>query len=131
MARIELTAEESAFIAARIAEFVARGDTTLGNIAELNALPLCLGWTGASGIRSNGELVWWNYEGQGEPTGAQELDDPLALRYAQVAGAHRYPQLRRLIPPRPPNATACACKGLDWKCCVCIGTGWLDDLTKR
>jgi hypothetical protein len=120
MARIELTAEESAFIAARIAEFVARGDTTLGNIAELNALPLCLGWTGASGIRSNGE-----------PTGAQELDDPLALRYAQVAGAHRYPQLRRLIPPRPPNATACACKGLDWKCCVCIGTGWLDDLTKR
>ena len=134
MARIELTAEDSAYIAARIAVYAVESTerSHLHNPVELNALPLYYDWSGAIGIRPDGEIVHWDYDNQ--DAGTQEVIDIVWVRTGLVAGAKRYPHLRSLIPKRPANARACEmCQGTGIfpqftnVICGCSGLGWVDE----
>lgn len=135
MARVFVTAEESAFIAARIASFATEAPEPLRwqspYVERFVALPVYIGWTDTIGLRSDGELVRCSTEG--DYVGFKPEDDVLWIRIALVQGAKRYSELRRLITPKPPTAHECPdCGGtgqlpaLPQVICRCGGVGWLD-----
>jgi hypothetical protein len=134
MARIELTAEEAAFIASRIAAYEVEHQEQLhlGSAKELNALPLYFDWSGAIGIRPDGEIVHWDYDNL--DAGTLEVVEIVWVRTALVTGAKRYPNLRQLIPVRTANAVTCeTCNGTGTMpqfprvICCCSGLGWVDE----
>jgi hypothetical protein len=138
MARIQLSSQDSVYIADRIATFAEDYPelTQHTNAIELNALPLYFDWTGAIGIRPDGAIVDWDYDNLS--AGAREVTDPLWVHTALVSGAKRYPLLQHLIPARQVDAVTCdACGGLGYLpkwpnvVCWCGGLGWLDAHTKK
>jgi hypothetical protein len=134
MLRVALGPEEKEFICERIARFAEEAPADLRWQVEhvrLNqALPLYVGWTETAGIRADGTMVRWLTE---DVTNTQELGDSTWVNLALVQGALRYPQLKTLIPPRPPGARTCdVCLGSGMTpdappsvICSCGGIGWL------
>jgi hypothetical protein len=92
-------------------------------------LPLYIGWLAALGICPDGTFVRWD-----EDTNAvTPLADGRLRRLAICEGAKKYPELRGLLPNRPPKAVDCdgpcagtgQIAGLPNMICRCGGTGWL------
>jgi hypothetical protein len=123
----------SAFIAARVASYPSEVPERLRwmspFVADFAALPLYVGWTETIGIRLSGEIVRWSTEG--DYPGVQPVQDDKWVLSALVAGAERHPELRTLLPPRPPRAVDCPCRNhplfVSGKvlCGTCGGIGWL------
>lgn len=136
MFRLSPTLSQRAFIAARIAEFAAEAAPAQQwlepFVREHVALPLYLGWTETIAIRPNGDLVTWSTEG--EWSGIRPVRDFSWAACAVVRGAERYPELRTLIPVRPPQGAidcpqcggrglaGCGRPDLD---CECGNLGWV------
>jgi hypothetical protein len=131
--RVAVSAELSAFIAARVAAFPAEAPGPLRCeapfVAEFAALPLYLGWTETIGIRPDGEVVRWSSEGA--YAGARPVQDRVWMLSALVEGAQRYPELAALLPERPSGAVDCPCRthpllaSGQVLCGQCGGIGWL------
>jgi len=135
MSKVAVTPEEAEYIAARIAGFPheasAEQQWQLPHVSRFNGLPLYVGWTETIGIQSDGTLIRWSTEE--EYIGTKEVDDPVWVRCALVEGAKKYPDLRSLIPVRPPGARPCdGCGGAGYPpgwpniTCSCGGVGWVD-----
>jgi hypothetical protein len=135
MARVPVSAEDSAYITARVAAFSGEAPQQLRwqtpYVEEFAALPLYIGWTEAIGLRPDGEVIRWSTEG--DYTGAQPVEEPVLVRAGLVEGTKRFPGLRGLIPARPPGACTCpVCggvghpPGLPHIGCSCGGVGWVD-----
>jgi hypothetical protein len=66
----------------------------------------------------------------------REVTDRVRIRLALVVGSKAVPELRRLVPDRPPGAVDCEeCRGTGtavlneqatWACNPCGGVGWRD-----
>jgi len=133
VARITVSPEVSAFIAARIAGYPSEAPERLRwespFVAKFAALPLYLGWTETIGIRTNGEVVRWSTEV--EYPDARPVEEAMWVLSALVVGAERYPKLRTLLPARPPDAVDCPCRNHPLLasgkvlCGHCGGVGWL------
>ena len=134
MPRVSVTAEEEAFIRARIERFAAEGPPNLHwQVPHMRihaALPLYVGWTETAGIQPDGTLVRRSTED--DWPGVRELKENTWVNLALVEGANRYPELKRLIPARPHGAVTCgACQGLGRfpqlpeVICECGGVGWI------
>jgi hypothetical protein len=137
MTQIQLSNEESVFIATGIREFgreAAEQQKWLSSfVSQFGALPLYSGWTETIGIRPDGKLVKWSTED--EYVDCRDLDpkDQLFVRAALVSGAKRYPALSSLIPVRPSDARTCeVCGGTGQFpihpkiICGCGGLGWVE-----
>jgi hypothetical protein len=137
MARVVLTPELSARIAARIAAFPAENEAhqwLADLVRETAALPLWLDMGGSYGITAVGELVELDWDG---PSGSKPLHDPRAVNLALFQGSLKFPELAVLVPTRPATATTCGhCggggklalanePGLENIVCYCGGLGWL------
>ncbi len=132
--KVEMPAEEAMFIRERIERFPVEGSENLQwelpYVRLYEALPIYIGWTETVGIKTDGTLIRWSTEN--EWTGTRELQDTKLAIAALVAGADRYPALRRLLPSRPDGAQTCgACAGLGRfaqlpnMICECGGVGWV------
>ena len=136
--RVELTPEQRDLIERKITEFV-RGEAyeDCRKAAEsAHALPLYLDFTGCLALRPNGEVVWIDDD---EPHQVRPVEDEQERNLGLFQGSRRDPDLRFLVPPRPPDAIECAvCKGTgrpafpkdhqhlaDKIICSCGGLGWL------
>lgn len=130
---INVPTEVAAFVQARIASYSTEAPPELQwaspFVAEFGALPLYFGWTEIIALRPHGGLVCWSTEAQ--HAGLQSLQDRSWVLPALVAGANRYPQLRVLLPERPPGAVDCPClkhpllASNQVLCGNCGGLGWL------
>lgn len=99
---------------------------------EVNALPIGYDLYSFVFLKSNGEVIWFNF-----------LDDVFGsdsslqgLIGAVVSASRRYPQIEKFIPERPENAEVCiACNGAKVlgkdistkqpaRCVICAGLGW-------
>jgi hypothetical protein len=119
-------------VADRIEELLA-GDwapTLKPAVRRWNFLPLYCGWLSILGIRPDLSFVRWDIED--DPDVIKRLPEAFLQRLALCQGAKKYPELRALIPARPPDAVTCEdCKGLGDMpglptfVCSCGGCGWL------
>lgn len=76
---------------------------------ELNVLPLMLDMGGCFAIRSDGEVISFLWENDRD---IRQENDARIRNIALFQGSKKYPELRALIPPRPPEATTCSqCNG--------------------
>jgi hypothetical protein len=138
MVRVAVTPREAAFILERVRRFEAEASEGVRKlnaaaVREHEALPLVFGWTQTLAIRADGTLVRWTVE---EWPGAQEFSERTWANLALVQEAARYPELKALLPSRPPEAETCAtCQGQgvipgapEGVVCSCGGTGWLPPL---
>jgi len=118
----------------RIAQWLEEDDRRYDRVRDavrrFHFLPLYHRWTAVLGIRPDRSFVRWDYEDNREKV--KPLEESYLQRLAVCEGAKRYPELRALIPPRPPEAIDCvACKGtgkvhkLPDVICECCGLGWL------
>jgi hypothetical protein len=95
-------------------------------------LPLTGDWGGCTGIRADGEIVFFLWD---NPDDVQVETDPRLRNLAIFQGAKRFPELAMLIPPRPADAVTCGhCDGsgvmpefpeIENIVCYCGGLGWL------
>jgi hypothetical protein len=121
-------------IAVRIGEFLNRQERTdrwlLEPVRRWNFLPLYRGWFSVLGIRPDGSFVRWDNED--DPDVIKPLIEPYLQRLALCQGAKLYPELRALMPERPPEAITCeTC--IRWNelpeppkvICSCGGCGWI------
>jgi hypothetical protein len=133
VAQIAVPADLAAFLQARIACYPAEAPEVLQwatpFVSEFAALPLYFGWTETIALRPDGRLVCWSTEA--EYAGMRALEDRDWVLPALVAGADRYPELRALLPERPPGAVDCPClehpllASRQILCGRCGGLGWL------
>jgi hypothetical protein len=131
--RFAMPPELSAFLETRIVGYAAEAPETLRwesrFVAEFAALPLYAGWTETIGIRPDGEVIRWSTEG--DYSGVRVVEDWISVLSALVTGAKRHPELRVLLPERPPVAVDCSCRNLPLLasgqvlCGTCGGIGWL------
>jgi hypothetical protein len=131
--RVSISSEMAAFIADRIAGYSVEAPKQLRwqspFVGEFAALPLYLGWTETMAIRADGELVSWSTEG--DYAGVRHVEDRITVLSALVAGVERHPELRALLPERPPDASECPCRkhpllaSGKLLCGYCGGMGWL------
>ena len=131
--RVAVSPELRAFIAARVAGYPTETPERLRwqapFVADFGALPLYVGWAETIGIRPDGEIVRWSTEG--DYPGTQPVEDGRWVLAALVNGANRHPELRPLLPERPPGAVDCPCSrhplfGANKVLCgTCGGVGWL------
>ena len=142
MTRLAVTPELSAYIRERIDRFGSEAPPAEARfqgpyIKAHDALPLYSSWLATSGLRPDGELVWWAIE----PGPVEDADHPTWVNVSLVQGARRYPPLKVLIPPRPTDAYDCdGCGGagtipnlpepLKDVICRCGGIGWLSPEAK-
>jgi hypothetical protein len=136
--RVELTTEQRDLIERKIAEFV-RGEAfedCRKAAGSAHALPLYLDWTACMALRPDGELIWIDYD---EPHQVRPVEDEPERNLGLFQGSRRDPDLRFLVPPRPPDALECpVCKGTgrltfpeghehlaERVVCSCGGLGWL------
>ena len=135
--RLETTPEQRAMIEAKIAEYVEAGayEWARRACAEAHALPLYLDWTGCLAIRPDGEVIWI----EDESYEVREVEDERERNLALFQGSRRDPDLRCLVPPRPPDAFDCPdCHGTgklpfrgdqahlaEVVVCSCGGLGWV------
>jgi hypothetical protein len=135
VARVPVSTELAAHIAARIAAFPAESSEKLRwqipYVAEFAALPLYAGWTETIGLRADGEFVSWSTEG--DYIGTQSVEDQSLVISALVVGSDRYPELRSLLPVRGPGSVDCPCRAVplcvsgQLICGTCGGLGWLSE----
>ena len=104
--------------------------------SELNVLPLVLDWSGAFGIRPNGEFFSFSYE---KPYEIRTNYNQREINGILFQGVKNYPDLQELMPVRTADSIECsACGGtgidpmnekLGFKeeriVCYCGGLGWL------
>jgi hypothetical protein len=132
--RLAVTLELSAWLANRIAAYAAESPPQLRwlaeNAAQAGALPLYAGWVETIGLRPDGELVRWSTEG--EYLGTKSVEDRYVWLTALVDAAKRYPELRPLLPARPPGARDCRhlshplfAAGKVF-CAECCALGWVE-----
>jgi hypothetical protein len=135
MARVRVEKPEADCIAALIRAFAAEPPDPVPwqapYVARFRALPTYVGWYTTLGIRPDGTVVEWSTEGEFE--GAREVEETFLVRVALVEAARRFPELRALVPPRPPGARTCEqCGGsgylpvLPSVFCSCGGFGWVE-----
>ena len=137
MWHVDLTPKQSLVIRQLIDEFAAsppdKLDWQIPFVREHDALPLYIGWTETTGIKSNGDIVIWNTE-HSVPF-IDEIDTQL-FHASLMDGVKRYPNVEFLVPSRPSTATTCdCCNGTGVfpvpKCssviCKCGGVGWLSE----
>jgi hypothetical protein len=103
--------------------------------AEANALPLCFDWTGCLAIRPDGEVLYIDEESHA----ARVVEEERVRNLALFQGSRKDPDLRCLVPPRPPDAADCPdCRGTgklpfrgknahlaEVVICHCGGLGWV------
>jgi hypothetical protein len=103
---------------------------------ELNVLPLYLDWSGAFGIRSNGEFFSFSYE---KPYEIKTDYNQREINGILFRGVKKYPELHELTPLRAANSIECStCNGTGIEpmnenlgfteeriVCFCGGLGWL------
>jgi hypothetical protein len=98
-------------------------------LLDANALPIYRGWVATIGIRPDGEVVQYNHEdARWEPV------EPNWRLASLVVGSTVYPELRELLPVRPPGIPNChECGGTGHPlpgelaaiiCGACHGLGW-------
>jgi hypothetical protein len=133
--RIDVSEEESAYIAARVSAFGAEASSDWqwqgAYVQRFGALPLFLGWTETLAIQPDGTLVRWATEGDYDDL--RSIDTQVEVNLALISGAKRYPRLARLVPKAPANALICTqCHGTgrlsasdDPLVCSCGGAGWV------
>jgi hypothetical protein len=103
-----------------------------GEVARtMNALPVYLDMGGALGFTPDGAVLL--YDWQSEQV-APEHDEGWMI-VAAVAAAEKYPELRAILPVKPPTATTCShCSGrgkvsvtgsTTLSCGKCWGLGWV------
>lgn len=136
--RFEPTPEQRAMIERKIAEHIGRGspDVSRRAAARAHALPLYLDWSACMALRPDGEIIWVDYD---EPHRVQAVEHERGRNLGLFQGSRRDPDLRCLVPPRPPDAIDCPdCGGTgrmpfpagsehlaDRVVCSCGGIGWL------
>jgi glycolate oxidase FAD binding subunit len=99
-----------------------------------NALPISIGFTGALGFTPDGVALFFDWE-------SEQVRPETEARWiimAAVSAAERYPELRGILPVRPPTAKTCTqCSGtgrmeitplipLKPYCGDCYGLGWIE-----
>src|SRR4051812_45540589 len=100
-----------------------------------HVLPILIDWTAFWGLRPDGSIFLIPTEDDGE---AQAEGDGRIRRIAIFRGAKKYPELKPLVPVRPPDATDCPhCEGHgridipgvepDTIVCFCGGSGWVTE----
>jgi hypothetical protein len=102
---------------------------------ETGALPLHYGIGGGLALKPTGEIIEFSWD---DPKDIETVEDPRLVNMALFQGSEKYPELRVLIPTRPPTASTCPdCEGtgyirLDARpeirrniVCYCGGIGWL------
>jgi hypothetical protein len=104
--------------------------------AELNALLMFLDFGGCYAIRPDGEIISFLWD---KPYNLEYENDPRIRNLVLFQGAKKYPELDKLVPPRPPDAEDCShCGGTGVESmneklgfdeerlvCYCGGLGWL------
>jgi hypothetical protein len=136
MARVRVEKPEADCIAALIRAFAAEAPEELQGevpyVAQFQALPVHVGWTATIGIRPDGTLIMWSTEGEFE--GAREVEEGVFVRVALMEAVRRFPDLRDLVPPRPPGARTCEqcggvghLPGIPGIYCYCGGFGWVEE----
>jgi hypothetical protein len=95
-----------------------------------NALPVYHGFLGALVLTANGDVLF--YDCDSEQT-TRESEERTVI--AAISAAGKYPELREILPVRPPEATTCAaCSGagrvsvtptVRLFCGKCWGLGWI------
>jgi hypothetical protein len=133
MARVPISAQDTRYIAERIAAFSAEAPETwqwlLPYVTEFAALPLYAGWTETIGLRADGEVIRWSTEG--DYAGALAVEEASWVLIALVEGARRYPELCSLLPRRGAKDRDCPCQrhalfvSNRVICSECCGLGWL------
>lgn len=103
-------------------------------VETLGVLPLCCDWGGCHAIRPDGEIIVFLTDYPGE---WRIEDDPRIRNTAIYQGSLKYPELKELVPTRPPDAQTCSsCQGTgtdpmalqlksDHIICYCGGLGWI------
>ncbi len=135
--RLDPTPEQRDMIEAKIAEYIESGAYEWARRAcvEAHALPLYLDWTGCLAIRPDGEVIYIDDESYE----VREVEDERVRNLALFQGSRRDPDLRCLVPPRPPDAADCPdCHGMgklpfrgdhahlaEVVICSCGGLGWV------
>jgi hypothetical protein len=98
----------------RIGELLASTDedpADLRGVARsLEALPICPDMSGCIAIRTDGSLVFYEWDSE---TCSDDIEPSFRL-VALVCGSEKYPELTALLPTKPENARPCE---------LCIGTG--------
>ena len=129
-----MTPEQSAWLADRIAAYSAESPPQLRWLAEFaaqaGALPLYPGWFETIGLRPDGEVVSWSTEG--DYPGTKPVEDRYLGLTSLVDAAKRHPELRPLLPLRPPGARDCRhlahplfAEGKVF-CPECCALGWVE-----
>ncbi len=109
--------------------------------SELNVLPLYLDWSGAFGIRSNGEFFSFSYD---QPYQIRTDYNQREINGILFKGSKKFPELQELMPIRTPESIECSdCKGTGTHpmntaigfteekiVCYCFGLGWLPEEEK-
>lgn len=132
--RMALSSELSAWIASRVASYPAEQPEQLhwltASVKEAGAFPLYVGWVDVIGLRPDGEIVQWNTEG--DYPGTQAVEDRYLWLTSLVDAVNRHPELRPLLPKRPPGARDCQhlahplfSEGKVF-CPECCGLGWIE-----
>ena len=109
----------------RVEQWLRAARPTSEVAARFNALPLYEDIGGVLALCSDGTMM----QVAPDADTAQPVTDERWITVALVAGAERYPDLRELLPQRPPNAQPCAvCRGTGrvhgaW-CGACSALGW-------
>jgi hypothetical protein len=136
MARIPMSPELSAFVAARIARYFVESTSRFQLseapwVAEHAALPLIRHWFETIGLRADGEIVRWSTDDHPHRfAGVRQVEDRYDWLSALVEGSRHYPELEELLPLRKPHALDCQCVGNPQfapgriLCPDCCGLGW-------
>jgi hypothetical protein len=99
-------------------------------VRERGALPVYLGIGGALLLTPDGDILGVAWDSR---EGPKREENPSLRLTAVVAGAEKYPELRPLVPVRPPDAKLCtSCGGQGFvlfseksiRCGECFGLGW-------
>jgi len=96
-----------------------------------NALPVYFDMSGALSITADGSVLFFDWESEE----IRPIKDERWIMIAAVSAAEKYPDLRGLIPDRPPTAKTCPlCAGSGIQsltprhetfCGQCCGLGWV------
>jgi hypothetical protein len=133
--RLNWNGKVSSFVSASL-QALLRGDVACTEYErevarETNALPVYMGMGGALGLTPDGTVLLYDSEsGQVRP----EIDE-MWIMLAAVSATEKHPELREILPVRPPTATTCLdCSGTGRQaltpnftpiCGKCFGLGWV------
>ena len=134
--RVAVLPQVSAWIAARIANYTAEATEPYHRweaeaVAEFAAPPLIRHWSETFGLRADGEVVRWHTDLNEPYPGVRPVEERYDWLSALVEGARRWPELRALLPARPPGARGCVCAGHSLfapgkvLCTECCGLRWV------